>query len=253
MGLCQQFCKQTLKIELTSSSSTERTTSQETTPAVAVALEAGVEFGPAAASVSVTASEEQRVGSSLSESLASGTLESEEDTVELSRQEMQEPDTIAVWRWIVTTPMNDGSSANLKSIWYTCTSDANPTSYLPGSTEDRYACRAKPGNATAVQPTQQQQAGQQTQAQMQQSQQYSPSNAAVAQLKSTLLNDEKLHAGSSLQSSNGRFSLTQQTDGNTCLYDGTAALWCNMSNGKGAEYLVMQADGNLCTYTAAVC
>ena len=75
--------------------------------------------------------------------------------------------------------------------------------------------------------------------------------ASAQSLTDSLPNGAKLPAGSSLKSPNGRFVLTQQTDGNTCLYDGSKMFWCNMVNGKGAAYLVMQADDNLCAYTAA--
>lgn len=75
--------------------------------------------------------------------------------------------------------------------------------------------------------------------------------APSAAAQDTLANGEKLSAGSSLRSRNGRFVFTQQADGNTCLYDGARALWCNLVNGRGADSLIMQADGNLYTYTAA--
>ena len=63
---------------------------------------------------------------------------------------------------------------------------------------------------------------------------------------------ERLGAGHSLGSCDGRFELAMQTDGNLVVYQRSPfrALWSSRTNGRGGEVAVMQADGNLVVYTA---
>jgi len=72
--------------------------------------------------------------------------------------------------------------------------------------------------------------------------------------ESTLFTGEVLHAGESITSGNGAYSLTMQTDGNLVLYASSGkAMWDSSSSyGSGSQdTLVMQPDGNLVIYTAA--
>lgn len=153
--ICSQFCEITLKQEITSSSSTDKTTSQETTTALAIALEAGIEFSGASAKTSVTASQEQKLGSSLSQSISSGKLQGKEQKIGLTADQMEEKDIFAIWQWLVTTRLSDGTSTNLTTVMYTCTPDSNPPTYLPGSDQDIKACRKKAPAAAATAPAQQ--------------------------------------------------------------------------------------------------
>ncbi|RKT53669.1 ricin-type beta-trefoil lectin domain protein [Saccharothrix australiensis] len=68
-----------------------------------------------------------------------------------------------------------------------------------------------------------------------------------------LVRGERLSAGQSKWSPDGRFRLTMQPDGNLVLYaqaDG-AALWSSVTWGSGATHAILQPDGNLVVYTAA--
>lgn len=64
---------------------------------------------------------------------------------------------------------------------------------------------------------------------------------------------KSLKSGVSLYSPNGRYKLTQQTDGNLVLRNiaGSSArvIWASGTNGRGVAYVVMQNDGNLVQYT----
>lgn len=63
--------------------------------------------------------------------------------------------------------------------------------------------------------------------------------------------NEQLFVGEALVSSNGRFSLFMQSDGNLVLYqNGYGATWASNTVGSGASRLIMQADGNLVIYRA---
>ena len=63
--------------------------------------------------------------------------------------------------------------------------------------------------------------------------------------------NESLAPGQSIVSSDGRFSLTLQTDGNLVLSRvGAEARWSTNTAGRGAARLTMQGDGNLVLYTA---
>lgn len=59
-----------------------------------------------------------------------------------------------------------------------------------------------------------------------------------------------LTAGQNLLSSDGRFRLALEFDGNIVLYDqADAQLWSSGTAGSGATWLVVQNDGNLVLYT----
>jgi hypothetical protein len=60
---------------------------------------------------------------------------------------------------------------------------------------------------------------------------------------------DRLIPGASLQSSNGRYSLIYQTDGNLVLYTSNSnVLWVSNTNGQPAGYAIMQTDGNFAIY-----
>ncbi|MBC7531892.1 MAG: DUF1929 domain-containing protein [Oligoflexus sp.] len=63
-----------------------------------------------------------------------------------------------------------------------------------------------------------------------------------------LLKNQELQQGQSLASSDGRFTLTFQADGNLVLYLRGRALWASGTNGKGGVRASFQADGNLVVY-----
>jgi hypothetical protein len=60
----------------------------------------------------------------------------------------------------------------------------------------------------------------------------------------------QLTPGQFLASTNGRYILRLQTDGNLVLYRGTTALWSTNTSGKPVTEAVMQPDGNLVLYDA---
>lgn len=68
-----------------------------------------------------------------------------------------------------------------------------------------------------------------------------------------LMTGEMLNTGDWLESSNGRYRLYLQGDGNLVLRDQQdgQALWSSKTNGQGATRLVLQGDSNLVLYTAA--
>jgi hypothetical protein len=73
--------------------------------------------------------------------------------------------------------------------------------------------------------------------------------------RSYLLPGESLGTGKYLVSDNKAFYVTQQGDGNLCVYKGSGPgdtagyLWCNMKTGANGQYYVtQQGDGNLCVY-----
>jgi len=75
-----------------------------------------------------------------------------------------------------------------------------------------------------------------------------------ADTPSNLTMAEELAPGESIQSSNGRFRLRLQTDGNLVLYDdeaGPAALWATGTDGVNVTRAVMQGDGNFVLYAGA--
>lgn len=61
---------------------------------------------------------------------------------------------------------------------------------------------------------------------------------------SSLSKGQTLISGSSLNSPNGRYRVTMQTDGNLVLYDGSKLIWTTMLKARGAR-VTLQQDGNL--------
>jgi Big-like domain-containing protein len=82
---------------------------------------------------------------------------------------------------------------------------------------------------------------------------WEPSSSTITQLAGELTAGQSLPAGQSIQSPNGQYTLTMQTDGNLCEYgpDGNA-LWCTGTYGTGSnDHVTMQTDGNLVIYNSA--
>jgi hypothetical protein len=73
--------------------------------------------------------------------------------------------------------------------------------------------------------------------------------SSVAQADNRLTAESVLSAGQYLQSTNGRYTLVMQTDGNLVVYAVTSTsarpIW---STGQGGSYVRMQMDGNLAVY-----
>ena len=71
-----------------------------------------------------------------------------------------------------------------------------------------------------------------------------------AQRNNSLNSGNKLGNGLMLKSSNGRFTLRMQEDGNLVVYSGGTPIWASRTEGKGCQpfRLAMQEDNNLCIY-----
>ena len=61
---------------------------------------------------------------------------------------------------------------------------------------------------------------------------------------SSLSKGQTLSSGSSLNSPNGRYRVTMQTDGNLVLYDGSRLIWTTITKARGSR-VTLQQDGNL--------
>lgn len=67
---------------------------------------------------------------------------------------------------------------------------------------------------------------------------------------STLSSGTSLSTGQSITSSNGKYKLELQTDGNLVLTGPAGVAWATATEGKSVARADMQADGNLVLYTA---
>jgi hypothetical protein len=66
-----------------------------------------------------------------------------------------------------------------------------------------------------------------------------------------LLPGQSLHAGQQVVSTDGRFRLVYQSDGNLVLYQAGIALWHSHTNGTTPGLAAMQGDGNFVIYNAS--
>jgi hypothetical protein len=64
----------------------------------------------------------------------------------------------------------------------------------------------------------------------------------------TLNSDQQLGPDQAIVSSNGRYKLVMQSDGNLVIYSINHALWSSRTAGRSPSKLVMQSDGNLVIY-----
>jgi hypothetical protein len=142
-SVCQQICNNSVAIGKSIFNTSETTRSEDVTRAVSISLEAGVDFEGLSAKTSVTASEEKRIGQSMSESVARGETFSDTRNYIFTPEQMRDLNIFAVWQWIATTPLSDGSTFTVGSNQVTCTRDARAPAYLPGSPEDLKACRGQ--------------------------------------------------------------------------------------------------------------
>jgi hypothetical protein len=140
--LCQGICNDTVSREITNTTTNEKSQSRETTQAISIALEAGVDFpGGASAKTTVTASQEKKVEHSMSQSISRGETNTKTKTVIFSPEQMRDLGIFAVWQWIASTQMSTGSQIIVTTNKTSCTADGNPPTYLPGAREDIEACR----------------------------------------------------------------------------------------------------------------
>ncbi|WP_433366818.1 LamG-like jellyroll fold domain-containing protein [Actinoplanes sp. CA-142083] len=63
--------------------------------------------------------------------------------------------------------------------------------------------------------------------------------------------DQTLHTNEALRSSDGRFDLLMQVDGNLVLHDNHVPIWDSETWDHPGAYVIMQGDGNLVIYDAA--
>jgi hypothetical protein len=69
-------------------------------------------------------------------------------------------------------------------------------------------------------------------------------------MSNTLNPGKTLNKNESLTSTNGKYALKMQADGNLVLYKGTQVLWSSKTNHTDADHATMQADGNFVVYDA---
>jgi hypothetical protein len=67
----------------------------------------------------------------------------------------------------------------------------------------------------------------------------------------SMIAGQRMYSGDRLVSSNGRYRLIMQGDGNLVLYSLQHALWSTRTNHKGGRFVVMQGDGNLVLYNSS--
>lgn len=139
--ICQSICSNSAAVSQSITKTSETSENEEVTRAVAVSLEGGVEFKGISAKTSVTMSEEKKIGHSMSESLTNGETFTETRNFVFTPEQMKSLNIFAVWQWVASAPLSDGHVFTLGSNKVTCTPDAQPPSYLPGSPEDLRACR----------------------------------------------------------------------------------------------------------------
>ncbi len=139
--ICQQICNNSEAMSRSITKTTETTQSREVINAVAISLEAGVKIEGMGAKTSVTQSEEKRIGHSMSVAVANGEISTDTRNYVFSPEQMKSLNIFAVWQWVATTPLSDGSIFTIGGKELTCTPDDQPPTYLPGSPQDLKACR----------------------------------------------------------------------------------------------------------------
>jgi hypothetical protein len=142
--ICQGYCNETVSKEISSSINKEKSQSSETTEAVSIALEAGLDFpGGGGAKTTMTASQEKKVGQSMSESISRGETNTKGKNVIITATDMRELGIFAAWQWTAKTTVRTGAQVEqiiVTTDKITCTANASPPSYLPGSDPDITAC-----------------------------------------------------------------------------------------------------------------
>jgi hypothetical protein len=151
VSLCENFCDRTLRTELVEGSERSTSVSSEKKTAFTKSLEAGVEFDIGfSAKGSISHSQEETLGRSMSEMYSSSQAKSDETRVSMTIEQMEANDVFAVWQWEVRSELSSGSSVVLVTTKFACTPDGNPPQFLPGSTEAIASCRRKPPASVPV-------------------------------------------------------------------------------------------------------
>jgi hypothetical protein len=121
----------------------EKTNTKQVSPeiikAISVSLESGMEFELASVKASVTASKEK-----IQRTFMSTTLEGKSSGETLAYNKMVEKSKAgkinAVWQWVGSTKMSDGSVILIGTNMFTCTPDFDEPNYLPGDNKDKTLC-----------------------------------------------------------------------------------------------------------------
>jgi hypothetical protein len=127
----------TYKTELTSSKSNTITEQQK--KAMSLAIKTGVKFETPAktgGSLEVTWTGSTEEVNTIAKTDSEGRSLSETLTVGLTLDQMEARSIHAIWQWVVSTQMNDGTQLDLRTNHITYTKNGLAPTYLPGSEED---------------------------------------------------------------------------------------------------------------------
>jgi hypothetical protein len=139
--LCEQICNYSIQDAVSTSNTKTNTYSEEEKHAIEASLETGVEVeGVGSAKSTISATWEKDSGKSMSEAFARGETWTDTRTYSYTPEQMAQFHVFAVWQWIAETHLSNGTVATVRSPHITCTPDAVPPAYVPGSPEELTAC-----------------------------------------------------------------------------------------------------------------
>ena len=90
--------------------------------------------------VTWTGGMEQSIARTMNESISRGEIYADTNNYTYTPEQMQPLNIFAIWRFVATTKLINGTMITISTNEFTCTSDANPPMYLPGSSRDKGTC-----------------------------------------------------------------------------------------------------------------
>jgi hypothetical protein len=141
-AICENICNYQHVHTVDTTSTTTKTYTDEEKKSITSSLESKMEFeGIGSLKGTITTETARTIGKQMSVSFQRGETYSDVDNYVFTPEQMRDLKVYAIWQWVADTYLSNSEVATLRSRSFTCTPDANPPQYLPGSPEALKACR----------------------------------------------------------------------------------------------------------------
>lgn len=142
ISICENVCNYQHVHTVATTSTTTKTYTDEQKTSITSSLESKIEFeGIGSLTGTITTESARTIGKQMSDSFQRGETYSDADNYVFTPEQMRDLKVFAIWQWIADTYLSNGEVATMRSRSFTCTPDANPPQYLPGSPAALKACR----------------------------------------------------------------------------------------------------------------
>ena len=141
--VCQQICNRQTTHTVSEEAEKSKGVTEEDKKSLSLSVTAGITPPPTggpSGGVTWTSGMEQSIARTMNESISRGEIYADTNNYTYTPEQMQQLNIFAIWRFVADTKLINGKMITISTNEFTCTSDANPPMYLPGSSRDKGTC-----------------------------------------------------------------------------------------------------------------